>query len=183
MPNVKITVKDTILKLKEKNPSPKKMYNKSELTEIVLALMNDAEYVAKNTKIKSGAFITEDRHLADDFRKALIDVLKGVGLKQAEAEEIATAYKIPKSLAGSIIDLVHAGDFLYMSEVGKGIKFIGESDVEQTMYLRGMNERSHRIPQTGLNGAKSDYSSVKVAPHARIALKTKVNPSFRKLLK
>lgn len=178
--SVKISVKSTISELKEKNAKPKHMYNKAELSRLVLAMMNDEEYITENTKIKSGEFIVEQRQLSADFKKALVDVLKAVGLKGAEAEELVKTYKIPKSLAAAVIDVVHACDFLYMNEVGKGIRFIGAGDSVQTMYMRKVGERTHRIPKK--DGESSKYSGVKIGKHVKLDFKTKINPAFKALL-
>jgi hypothetical protein len=180
--NAKLSVKETVAKLKEKNPNPRRIYNKSELTLLVQALLSDPEYVAKNTKVKSGKFITEDRTLASEFKKALVDIVKQLGLNAKEAEAAVESYKVPKSLASSIIDAVNHGSFIYMKDIGKGINFIGESDAVQTIFFRKVEEKSHRIPKSR-DGKEPAHSKVKVKSHQRMAIKTKVNPSHKTLLK
>jgi len=179
--SVKITVKEAVQKLKEKNANPRKIYNKSELTFLVQAIMNDETYVTKNTKIKQGQFINEDHSLTDAFKKALADILKQFSLNSKESADVIENYRIPKSFASSVIDIVHHADHIYMDQIGKGIRFIGPSDVIQTVFVRKVDDREHRIPDTNQNKT-SGHSKVKIKSHKRIAIKTKVNPSLKTLL-
>ncbi len=186
MSSVKITVNEAILKLQEKNKKPKKMYNKGELTELVFAMMNDKDFLTKQAELKSGEIVIKDRKLGEEFATALVDVLKGVGLKQAEAEELVKNYKLPKSLASSVVDIVHAADYMYMDKIGKGIKFIGDSkDTVQTLFFGKANTRTHKIPATSLNksATPSEYSAVKVDEHNRLQLKTTVSKNLKTWLK
>jgi hypothetical protein len=180
--STKLTVAETISKLKEKNPNPRRIYNKAELTLLVQAMLNDSEYVALNTKVKAGIFITEERRLAGEFKKALVDLVKQLGLNSDEAKAIVAEYKVPRALAASIIDAVAHASFVYMKDVGKGINLIGESDVQQTIFFRQVGDKSHRIPKTR-DGKDPAHSKVKVASHRRLAMKTKVNPIHKQLLK
>lgn len=183
---VKLTVKDTLSKLKESNPNPRRLYNRNELTALVQALMTDDDYTAENTKIKSGEFVTEERHLAKEVKKALVDLLKQIGLSAAEAQAAVEEYKVPKALAAAAIDTVHHADFLYMAEVGKGVKFLGKTDVDQTFFLRDVEARTrqYRVP-AGKDGTPrtSEYKSQKVAAHQRIHSKARLNPKLKELLK
>jgi len=180
--STKLTVQETLAKLKEKNPSPRRIYNKSELTLLVQALLSDPDYVAKNTKIKGGKFITEDRHIIGEFRKSLIDLVKQLGLNAKEAEAAIANYKVPKSMASAVIDAVNHGSFLYMKEIGKGVSFIGESDVIQTAFFRPTGQKSHRIPQRK-DGKPLTHTKVGVAEHSRMSWKSRVNPDLKTLLK
>ena len=178
----KLTVQETIQKLKEKNPNPRLIYNGAELTTLVQAILSDPDYVAKNTKIKGGKFITEDRHLAGEFKKALVDLVKQLGLNAKEAEAAVENYRVPKSLAAAVVDAVRHGAHLYMKDIGKGVNFLGEGDTKQTIFYRTVDEKTHRIPQSR-DGKGQGHSKVKVAPHSRLSIKTKINPSLKTLLK
>ena len=177
----KITVKETIQKLQEKNVKPRKIFNKAELTAIVQAIMCDSEYVTKNTKIKQGQFVNDDHSFTAEFKKALADILKQFGLNSKEAAGVIEDYHIPKSFAGAMVDIVHHADHLYMNDIGKGIRFIGPSDTIQTFFARTVDDREHRIPDIKKDGVGA-HSKVRISGHKRISVKTKVNPTLKMLL-
>jgi hypothetical protein len=183
---IKITVKETIEKLQEKNKSPRRVFNKSEVTMLVQAILSDSEYIAQQLKIKEGKFIKEDRHLSKEFKKALTDILKQLGLKSDEALSIVAEYKVPKSLAAAVIDAVHHADHVYMDQVGKGIKFLGAGDVDQVFFMReiGERERQYRVPKDKDGNVRpSEYSRIRIKKHRRISAKTRYNPEAKTLLK
>ncbi len=183
---VKLTVKETLDALIKANPDPKKKFNKAELTHLVLAMLSDTEYITKDTKIKGGQFVTEDRYLGKEFREALAELLKGIGLKQAEADELAANYKIPKKFAESISDIIFSSSYLYMDKVGKGIRLIGEGDAIQTIAKYKVETRSYKIPNTfNKDGQKSDKAAgrVEIKDHYRLGIKSKVNPALKSILK
>lgn len=182
MSTTKLTVAETVAKLKEKNPNPRKIFNKAELTQLVQAVLVDPDYAAKFLKVKGGQFITEDRKIADEFKKGLIDLVKQLGLSTKEAEAAVENYRVPKALASAIVDAVNHADHLYMKEVGKGVTLLGDGDAQQTLYYREVGEKTHHIPKKK-DGTPSEYSSVRVKSHGRLAMKTRVNPSKKELLK
>lgn len=179
-----VAVDDVIQRLKEKNPSPRKVFNKSELTSIVEALLSDPNYVAKNTKVKKGEFITEDRFLGKEFKKAVADILKQLGLNSNEALAALENYKVPKSLAAVVIDAVHHADHLYMDKVGKAVKFFGVGDVEQTFFMRDFDERVRRshVPNQKDGSGRPMIKNIKFKKHRKIAMKSRYNPKVKDLL-
>jgi sulfur carrier protein ThiS len=179
-----VSVNETIDKLKEKNPSPRKVYNKAELTQIVEAVLSDKDYVAQNTKIKKGEFIKEDRHLSKEFKKALAEILKQLGLNSSEALAAVEEYKVPKSLAAVMVDAVHHADFLYMDKIGKAVKFHGSGDVDQTFFMRDFDERVRRshVPNQKDGEGKPVVKDVKFKKHRKIATKSRYNPTIKDLL-
>jgi len=180
-----LSVEDTIKKLQEKNPSPRKVFNKTELTAIVEAVLSDPNYVAQNIKIKKGQFITEDRRLSAEFKKALAEILKHLGLNSNEALSALENYKVPKSLASVVIDAVHHADHLYMDKVGKAVKFFGVSDVDQTFFMRDFEERTRRshVPNQKDANGNPVVRNIKFNKHRKIATKSRYNPSIKMLLK
>lgn len=180
--STELTVAQTLAKLKENNPNPRKIYNRNELTSLVQAILSDDTYLAKVLKVKGGEFLTEDRQLAGAFKKALVDVVKKLGLNTKEAEDAIADYKVSKALAASIIDAVSYGQHTYMKEVGKGVTLLGDGDVQQTFFFKEVGEKTHNIPKDR-NGNAPAHSQVKVQPHARIGTKVKYNPALKQLLK
>jgi len=180
-----VSVQDAIQRLKEKNPSPRKVYNKSELTLLVEAVLSDKQYVAQNIKVKKGEFITEDRRLGEEFKEAIAEILKQVGLNSNEALAALENYKVPKKLAAVVIDAVHHADHLYMDKIGKGVKFYGVGDVDQTFFMRDFEERTRRshVPnQKGKDGAPV-IKNIKFKEHRKISVKSRYNPKIKDLLK
>lgn len=178
----KLTVAETLAKLKENNPNPRHIYNRNELTALVQAILSDDQYLAKVLRVKGGNFLTEDLQLAGAFKKALVDVVKQLGLNTKEAEEAIAGYKVSKALAASIVDAVSHGQHTYMKQVGKGVTLLGDGDVQQTFFFKEVGEKTHNIPKDR-NGNAPVHSQVKVQPHARIGTKVKYNPALKQLLK
>lgn len=180
---ITLTVKETISKLKEANPNPRKLFTKKEVTTLVTALLSDDTYAAKEMKVKNKEFVTEDRHLAKEFKAALTEVLvKQLKLSKEDAEKIVADYKAPKSLVNAMIDTVNHANHLYMTEVGKAVRFLGTGDTVYSLYLNEVGEKTHRIPLGKDGKPKGNAKAVKVAKHARIAVKNRVNPSMKTLL-
>jgi sulfur carrier protein ThiS len=179
-----VSVNETIAKLVEKNPSPRKVFNKAELTTLVEAILSDKDYVAQNTKIKKGEFITEDRRLSAEFKKALAEILKQLGLNSSEALAAVDEYKVPKSMAAVMVDAVHHADFLYMDKVGKAVKFHGTGDVDQTFFMREFEERTRRshVPNQKDAAGNPVVKDVKFKKHRKISTKSRYNPKVKDLL-
>jgi len=183
MPNVTITVKDSIKQLREKNPKPSRRYTQSELVYLVQALLQDTEYRAQHTQIKKGEPFTSELNLNEQWQKGLADILRQVGLSKAEAAEQAAKLTVPKSLAEAIVNAVRHGSWLYMSDIKKGMKFMGSSDVDQTFYLRTIGTKQHRIP-ADKDGKPRAHKAVEIGSHDRLAVKTRlINPNLKKLIK
>ena len=174
------SVAETVKSIKESNVKPRKFYNKGELTELVLAFLTDPDFTLKVTKLKKGEMITDDRKLGEEFVEALVDVLKGVKLNEAEARKVLQDFKVPKKLASVMIDVVSAAAYMYMDECQKGFKFMAQSpDLNSILYIGKSKSRKYKVPERDGCGNKeaviiNEHRSIKATNKYSDSLKTTI---------
>lgn len=177
-------VVDVIAKLQEKNKNPRKVCNNGEINEIVKALLEDGEYIAENTKIKKGEWLTEGVQLSAEFKKEVAALLKQLGLNGQEAAAALENFTISKKFAEVISKTASHANHLYMHKVGKGVRFWGVSDVDQTIFARKISEKVRETPVPNTKGAdgKPEKKKYKYAEHTKLVTRTTINPTMRELL-
>jgi len=143
-------VKDLVetSKKNSKGKKTRKTRNQEEYFQMLMAVLTDAEYVAKNIKeIKNGEIITEERRIAPDFLKIIVAAFKKAGMSEAEAITESESFKLTKDMCKAIVDAVRETDYIITKECGKKIRIFNKPGFEFNMTVEAAKESIRPNPQ------------------------------------
>jgi hypothetical protein len=144
-------VQDLINSINSKNEGKtkvRKTKNNEEYLQMLLAVLTDTDYVAKNLKeIKDGEVIIEDNRIAEGFKKLVVSIFKSTNMTEEEAIDAANSFRLKKEHVKAIVDAVRETDYIVAKECGKKIQLFKKPGFEICMTIEKGKQSTRKNPQ------------------------------------
>lgn len=146
-------------------------FNKKKFETLMLAMLNDIDYTAKNVKIKSGEPVEDDIYVTKGFRKFCRKLLESAGIDKIEAGRIETDQFIISSIDG-LYDFFTEAMYLYMDQ-GNQFDLPNKMDFRGGMRLINVEESTKVYDTRDLAGSGKVLGKVERTTKKHKKLKVK----------